>query len=379
MDRVYCLNHYKDAPNGNLYTEESERCDSAGLANLANVVKQKDGVSDEAYAEMWHKIVAAIVFYGNVRDEKTQTALQAVIWRYSDGVSLDVTDSSCEREDVFYSYLGWAFEDDDYEQMSAMALAMRDYVNSNFTSVEFENIVINYYAPDNSDFQNLLSLQTTGNTRHVDAGALKVSKEIATGSNADTAQEFTFTVTLTYKEDGSDEYKPYVRNVQVKNEGDADYRTVVPNMNGEIVLTTIGAGEAWLADLAEGVVYSIVEGVVDGWMLIGKSGDAGTIVKDATATAVFTNGEAETSATVRKVWDDEDDKAKKRPSEIVVTLSNGTKVTLSEANGWMATIGQHGEDRRRHSGVAPRSTRHCVPDRVGCGLQEATQPLNAMR
>ena len=49
-----------------------------------------------------------------------------------------------------------------------------------------------------------------------------------------------------------------------------------------------------------------------------------------------------TDATVVKVWDDEDNADGIRPESIVMTLSNGTeeveKVTLSEANGWKATV-----------------------------------------
>lgn len=45
-----------------------------------------------------------------------------------------------------------------------------------------------------------------------------------------------------------------------------------------------------------------------------------------------------TSATVLKVWDDSENQDGIRPDSIEVTLSNGTTVTLSESNGWTATI-----------------------------------------
>lgn len=45
-----------------------------------------------------------------------------------------------------------------------------------------------------------------------------------------------------------------------------------------------------------------------------------------------------TSVTVKKVWDDSDDKDGKRPESITVTLSNGDEVTLSGENDWTATI-----------------------------------------
>ncbi len=57
-------------------------------------------------------------------------------------------------------------------------------------------------------------------------------------------------------------------------------------------------------------------------------------------TTTFTNTHAPilTDLTVKKVWEDEDNKAGKRPLSLTVTLSNGDSVTLDEANGWTATI-----------------------------------------
>ena len=46
----------------------------------------------------------------------------------------------------------------------------------------------------------------------------------------------------------------------------------------------------------------------------------------------------ETSATVRKVWNDNNNELGRRPASITATLSNGMQVVLSEANGWSATI-----------------------------------------
>ncbi|HBY32177.1 MAG TPA: hypothetical protein DEG74_00210, partial [Clostridiales bacterium] len=45
-----------------------------------------------------------------------------------------------------------------------------------------------------------------------------------------------------------------------------------------------------------------------------------------------------TSVTVKKVWDDNNNADGKRPASLEMTLSNGTVVTLSEANGWSATV-----------------------------------------
>ncbi|QTE68143.1 Cna B-type domain-containing protein [Clostridiales bacterium] len=45
-----------------------------------------------------------------------------------------------------------------------------------------------------------------------------------------------------------------------------------------------------------------------------------------------------TTATVRKVWDDDNNRQGIRPKSIRMTLSNGKTVTLNKANGWQATI-----------------------------------------
>ncbi len=47
---------------------------------------------------------------------------------------------------------------------------------------------------------------------------------------------------------------------------------------------------------------------------------------------------AVTEATVKKVWDDNNDQDGKRPASLTVTLSNGTEVTLNEANKWEAKV-----------------------------------------
>ena len=45
-----------------------------------------------------------------------------------------------------------------------------------------------------------------------------------------------------------------------------------------------------------------------------------------------------TSVSVRKVWDDNNNKAGMRPASVKMYLNNGMSVTLDESNGWAATI-----------------------------------------
>ena len=45
-----------------------------------------------------------------------------------------------------------------------------------------------------------------------------------------------------------------------------------------------------------------------------------------------------TSISVRKIWDDDDNKAGMRPTSLLMTLNNGMTVILNAENGWSATI-----------------------------------------
>ena len=62
----------------------------------------------------------------------------------------------------------------------------------------------------------------------------------------------------------------------------------------------------------------------------------GTIAEGFTITNTHTPEEV--SVTVTKVWNDNDDQDGIRPDELVVTLSNGTEVTLTAADNWTATV-----------------------------------------
>ena len=110
--------------------------------------------------------------------------------------------------------------------------------------------------------------------------------------------------------------------------------------NGAEVFTAVLSDEnEWRASVddlpmnenGEEIKYSWTEETVPGYTLetevIGK-------------TTVLTNTHVPqvTASTVRKVWKDEDNALKIRPASITATLSNGTVVTLNEANGWSATV-----------------------------------------
>jgi len=80
------------------------------------------------------------------------------------------------------------------------------------------------------------------------------------------------------------------------------------------------------------IEYTWTEGTVEGYT-------ASNPIKDGVTTTLTNNHTPEvTTATVAKVWNDGNDQDGIRPDELVVTLSNGTEVTLNEANGWTATV-----------------------------------------
>ena len=74
------------------------------------------------------------------------------------------------------------------------------------------------------------------------------------------------------------------------------------------------------------------EGLPEGYELT-SSNKVGTIT-----TLTNSYDTEETEATVKKVWNDTNNQDGKRPTELKVTLSNGTEVTLNEANNWTATV-----------------------------------------
>ena len=80
------------------------------------------------------------------------------------------------------------------------------------------------------------------------------------------------------------------------------------------------------------IVYTVTEEAITGYVPTQETNDDGSI------TLINTHVPAETEATVKKVWDDAKNQDGKRPAELKVTLSNGTEVTLNEANSWTATV-----------------------------------------
>ena len=64
----------------------------------------------------------------------------------------------------------------------------------------------------------------------------------------------------------------------------------------------------------------------------------GTAKEGTITTLTNTHTPEEVDATVKKVWDDEDDRDGYRPETLTVKLSNGDTVTLNAENNWEATV-----------------------------------------
>ena len=107
--------------------------------------------------------------------------------------------------------------------------------------------------------------------------------------------------------------------------------------NGQKV--TLNEANSWTAtvtglpryDKGQEIKYTWTEAKVDGY--------TSTQVTDGRITTLTNVHTPETTeATVKKVWQDDNDADKLRPDSITVTLSNGQTVTLNEANSWTATV-----------------------------------------
>ena len=162
-----------------------------------------------------------------------------------------------------------------------------------------------------------------------DTGNLTVSKVVA-GNAGETDEGFRFTVTL------SDTSINDTFGDMTFTDGVADF--------------TLKHGESKTATgLPAGITYTVAEDDYsdDGYVTT-KTGDTGTIAKDGTSTAVFTNTKDVTpidpdpddsSLTVKKEWI-LDDGGKATDSVTVVLLRDGKeyeKVELSDRNNWTFT------------------------------------------
>ncbi|MDO5133058.1 MAG: Cna B-type domain-containing protein, partial [Eubacteriales bacterium] len=164
---------------------------------------------------------------------------------------------------------------------------------------------------------NTASIPTAEFTNNRELAELEVRKKVISNVGSDKDRTFAFTVTLsdttingTY---GSMHFTDGIASFSLKD------------------------GESAVAvGLPKGIAYTVSE-EENADFETGKTGDTGTI-SEKPSVAEFTNSRIYTKATVKKVWDDEENREKLRPENLTVTLSNGMKVTLNEGNKWEATV-----------------------------------------
>ena len=163
------------------------------------------------------------------------------------------------------------------------------------------------------------------NTRKT--GDLTVSKTVDSVIASDSNIEFSFTVTLDDKTIGGAEGKTY---------GDMTFT------NGVATFTLKNGEEKTAEDLPVGITYTVEETANNGFTTT-WTGETGKITVDG-CTAEFTNTRIYTSASVMKVWIDDDDRDCLRPGQLTVyLLANGEKpavdsVVLKDENNWFARI-----------------------------------------
>ncbi len=102
---------------------------------------------------------------------------------------------------------------------------------------------------------------------------------------------------------------------------------------------TLNDDNEWTATIDDLPIYKDGEKINYTWTEAKVDGYTSAQVTDGIVTTLTNSHSPETTeATVKKVWNDANDQDGVRPAFIDVTLSNGQKVTLNEANSWTATV-----------------------------------------
>ena len=146
------------------------------------------------------------------------------------------------------------------------------------------------------------------NTR--DEGKLTVKKTVVSDLDEDKTVKFEFTITLSDK------------TITETYSG-------VEFEEGVATIELADGEEKTIEGLPADVTYEVVETANDAYETE-KTGDTGTIVKDETATAEFTNTRKMIKVTITKVWEDEENKYGVRPDDVTVQLLADEEVSKSD-------------------------------------------------
>ncbi len=97
----------------------------------------------------------------------------------------------------------------------------------------------------------------------------------------------------------------------------------------------------WSAAAENRPVYEKGRAIAYTWTEQPVDGYTASILTDGYAAALVNTHVPETTVlTVRKVWDDADDQDGIRPEELIMSLSDGTRVRLNAENAWTASTGE---------------------------------------
>ncbi|MBR6950390.1 MAG: Cna B-type domain-containing protein [Oscillospiraceae bacterium] len=158
-------------------------------------------------------------------------------------------------------------------------------------------------------------------TNTLKVGSLTISKTVESELDEDKSAKFTFTVTLS--------------DTTISGTfGDMTFT------NGVATFELTDGQSAIATGLPAGVTYEVVEEPSDAYETT-KTGDSGTIEKDGTAAAQFTNARKMIDVTITKVWVDEDNKYGVRPDDVTVELYADEEVyrsdAIAETDKWTVT------------------------------------------
>ena len=160
-----------------------------------------------------------------------------------------------------------------------------------------------------------------------------------------------YTLTNTAKEGVittlTNSYTPELVDVTVKKVwDDAENQDGKRPVNLNVVLSngmqvTLNAANNWEATVEDLPKYANGQEIAYSWTEIGLSEKytlTGTATDGLVTTLTNSYDTEETSATVKKIWDDNENQDGIRPASLTVTLSNGTAVELNATNNWEATV-----------------------------------------
>jgi len=123
------------------------------------------------------------------------------------------------------------------------------------------------------------------------------------------------------------------------------YKTVGESTS-ELYTETVGVDDNWsktwenlpVYENGQQITYSVVETLETANGYTSDTTEAVVVANGGSKTITNSYTPEVTEATILKIWDDADNQDGKRPVSLKVTLSNGTEVTLNEANSWTATV-----------------------------------------